>query len=225
MKEKIVISLGGSIIVPGEINVNFIKEFRDIILRHVKTKDFYIIVGGGKTYRNYNDAVKEVIDPAPEALDSLGIAATRLNAILLKTIFAEKAAGDLILDPTNIPITEKGIIFGGGWKPGWSTDFVATKLASELGVKQVINITNIDYIFDKDPRQYEDAKPLPKLAWAKAREIIGSDWVPGANFPFDPIACKLAEEEKMKVVIINGANLSNLDNCLQGKEFTGSIIT
>jgi uridylate kinase len=44
------------------------------------------------------------------------------------------------------------------------------------------------------------------------------------NKPFDPIASKLAEKSKIKVVIMNGKNIENFTACLEGKDFVGTVI-
>ena len=65
---------------------------------------------------------------------------------------------------------------------------------------------------------------MDKVNWKKFRAIVGDKWVPGANFPFDPVASKLAEKLKLKVAIMKGTNLKNLDNYLNNKKFIGTII-
>ena len=48
MSETIIISVGGSLICPEQINVGFLKEFKEIIIRHIRQgKRFILITGGG----------------------------------------------------------------------------------------------------------------------------------------------------------------------------------
>jgi len=88
----------------------------------------------------------------------------------------------------------------------------------------VANLSNIEYVYDKDPNKHKDAKKMEKLTWNEMQNIVGTEWVPGANLPFDPVATKAAADAKLKVVIINGTNLENLNNFLEGKEFKGTVI-
>ena len=221
-----IISLGGSLIVPKDgIDWKFLKNLRKLILDQIKMgRQFFIITGGGATCRNYNDAASKVIKVAPEDLDWLGIHATRLNAHLLRTIFFDVANPEVIKNPTFRLATNKNVMIAGGWKPGWSTDYVATMIAQEYEVKTVINLSNIDYAYDKDPRKYKDAKKIEKIGWEDFRKLVGDKWIPGMNVPFDPIASQKAQTLGLEVVIMNGKNLSNLKKCLEGKKFDGTVI-
>ena len=116
------------------------------------------------------------------------------------------------------------MVVGGGWKPGWSTDYVAVVLGKQLGAKRIINLSNVDYAYDKDPNKYSDAKPIKKMTWDELTGLVGTDWKPGMNSPFDPVACKLAKDIKLKVIICNGHDLDNVGKILDGKEFTGTVI-
>jgi uridylate kinase len=86
-------------------------------------------------------------------------------------------------------------------------------------------MTNIDYVYDKDPNKYKDAKKITKLSWNNFLDIIGREWTPGKNTPFDPVASKLAQKNNINVVILNGNKINNLNNYLQDKKFKGTIIT
>ena len=91
-------------------------------------------------------------------------------------------------------------------------------------MKKIINLSNIDFVYDKDPAKFKDAKKIRQISWKDFRQIVGSRWNPGTNAPFDPIASKFAEENKMEVIIANGKNMDNLKNILEGKEFLGTVI-
>ena len=116
------------------------------------------------------------------------------------------------------------VVVGAGWKPGWSTDYDAALLAKRFGVKTVVNLTNTDLIYDKDPRKFKNAKPIPHMTWDDVLRVVGKKWNPGMNTPFDPVAAKLAKKLNLTVVSCHGENLKNLDNILNGKNFVGTII-
>jgi uridylate kinase len=225
-KNLIVISLGGSIIIPEEIDYIFLKNFRDFIIKKINSGyKFIIVTGGGKTARKYNNAVSKVIDNVSEYdLDMIGIYATKLNAILMKTIFSEYTYEEILENP-NIKIeTEKPIIITSGWKPGASSDLDTVLIAKTYGVSDIINLSNISYVYDKDPREYDDAKKLRNVTWENYRKIIPEEWSAGFSSPFDPIASKKAQEFGMKVAILNGRNVENLENFLSNEHFEGTII-
>ena len=221
-KEVIIISLGGSIVVPDNIAVGFLKRFNGLIRRHLKKYKFIIIIGGGKTCRNYQKAASSVVRMNDEDLDWIGIHATRLNAHLLRTVFRDVAYPRLIKNPTEKVRFDK-VLIAAGWKPGWSTDYDAVLLAKTFNARTVINMTSVDYLHDKDPRIYKNARIIKTTDWYGLRSIVGDTWKPGMNVPFDPIAAKQGQKLKLRLVLI-GKNLNNLKNFFDGKKFRGSVV-
>lgn len=229
--EIIVISLGGSLIVPRHIDWQFLKKFRELIISEIKKgKRFVIITGGGYAAREYIEAASKVINLTRDDKDWLGIHTTRLNAHLIKTIFRQYAHPRINKNPRTKEDIKKsfskgeGIMIASGWRPGWSTDYVATIIAERLGAKKLINLSNIKYVCDKDPHKFSDAKKIKEIDWSGFRKIVGNRWDPGLSAPFDPIASKLAEEIKLEVVIAEGKNLKNLKNIFADKKFEGTVI-
>lgn len=224
--EKIVISLGGSLIVPDEIDVNFLQEFKSLIVSEIeKGKKFLIITGGGKTARKYQTASKDFPNTSNDDLDFLGIYTCRLNALLVKNIFGELAYPELIINMDDLTGSiDNPIIILGPNKPGRSSDFGAVQIAEKVDAKKVINLSNIDYAYDKDPNKYSDAKKLENISWAEYRKLIPKEWQPGLSAPFDPIASEKAESLGIEVAIMNGRNIENLKNYLDGEAFIGTTI-
>ena len=228
-----VLSLGGSIFAPNGkqkgIDIDYLHKFEKFIRQQVaKKRRFFIVTGGGYTAREYRDAAAKAAgkqDIADEDLDWLGVHATRLNAHLFRTIFRD-IAHPYILKHYDL-IDKKAItpvVICAGWKPGWSSDYCAVMAANDYGIKTVINLSNIDYVFDKDPHKYKTAKRIEKMSWNEMIKIVGKKWEPGLNAPFDPVACRAAKEMKVKVVVCNGRNFKNVEKVLEGKEFKGTII-
>ncbi len=226
-KTPIVISLGGSLVVPDELNVRFLKKFRTLILQLVKRgQRFILIVGGGKVARRYQAAARQVTKLTPDDLDWLGIHATRLNAHLLRTLFRDYAHPLIITskEKINAKIRSK-IIVAAGFRPGSSTDYDAVLLAKAFGAQTILNLSNIDYVYDADPRKHPQAKPLKKLDWRTFTKLVGTTWDPGANVPFDPVASKWAAKWGMHVVITRGTNFANLRSWLGHGKGTGTVIS
>jgi len=215
-KEVIVVSLGGSLIYPRKLDKEFLDKFKGVIDN--SDGRFVIICGGGYLARKYQ---KIGFFLGSYIRDWLGILASKKNAKIVKKLFDVKSK--LISNPTlKIDFKEK-ILVGNGWKPGWSTDYDAVLLAEQLNAGMVINMSNIDYVYDKDPKKFKDAKKLTKVSWNKFKELVGSEWSPGLNMPFDPIASKKAASLGLKVIII-GKDLGNLRNVLDKKKFKGSVV-
>lgn len=226
MKKNIVISVGGSLIVPRADKVDhlFLRKLLKLINENNHKYKFILVAGGGKVARNYISTARKVINISDEQADWLGINATRLNANLLRTILGNQAHREIIKDPSDNIITNK-ILVARGYKPGRSSDDMAVSLAIKYKAETVINMTNIDYVYDKDPSKYSDAKKITELSWNKFLNITGRKWIPGKNAPFDPVASKLAQKNKIKVVIVNGNKISNLNKYLSGVKFKGTVIS
>ncbi len=225
----IIISVGGSLIYPnGGIDTEFLSNLNKLIRKQVsKGKRFFLVAGGGKIARHYQEAGKKVIgNILNEDLDWLGIHATRFNAHLLRTIFQDISYPVIIKDYGHKIFNLKyPVVIGAGWKPGWSTDYDAVILARDYGANLIINLSNIDGVYDKDPKKYKDAKFIKKITWEEMEKITGTKWTPGFNAPFDPVATPLAKKLGLTVVVVNGHNFDNLEKIIEGESFIGTVIT
>ncbi len=223
-----VLSVGGSIIAPDKVDTEFLKAFRSAIVDYLKRNPLdklIFVTGGGAPARIWQGGYREVREEGDANIqDWIGIKATHLNGMLLKGIFSDYCEDELVTDPT-VDIPFKGrILVAGGWKPGFSTDTDAVYLAKKFGGKLVVNLSNIAKVYTDDPRKNPDAKPIDSILWKDFRAMVGDEWVPGKNTPFDPVASKLAEEAEMRVVCADGRNIENTLAILEGKEFFGTII-
>lgn len=224
----IVISLGGSIVVPnGGIDIDYLIKFNKFIREKVaENRRFFIVVGGGTLARHYIDAGKRVIGSLTNwDLDWLGIHSTHLNAHLIRTIFHDVAHPRIINNyEKKIQNLREKVVIAAGWKPGSSTDYDAVVIARDYKADTVINMSNITMVYDKDPKKFPDAKPLHKLNWAEFELLVGKIWKPGSNLPFDPKATQLAMQLGLNVFVV-GKDIGNLNNIIEGQEFTGTIIS
>lgn len=229
-KDKIIISVGGSLVVPnGGVDTNFLSKFNTFIRKQLaknKNRQFFLIIGGGQTARRYRDAGRTVLghELTHDDLDWLGIHATKLNAHLVRTIFRDIAHPYILKHYEIIRKVTEPVVVAAGWKPGWSTDYDAVLLCEDYGVQTVVNLSNIDKVYNKDPRRFEDAKSYDKISWNAFRKIVGDKWIPGTNAPFDPVAAKKAQDLGIKVIVLNGANFENMENYFNGKKFVGTVI-
>jgi len=225
--KTVVVSLGGSIISssPEKINVLFLKKFRYLILKFIKKGyRFIIIPGGGKVCRLYQKAAAKIIKVSYEDRDWIGIHTTRLNAHLLRTIFRQVAYPVILDDPKKPVKNNWRLLIAAGWRPGWSTDYIAVLLTKRFRTKELINAGDVSFIYDKDPDKYKNAKAFKKISWKTYRKLISSRWAPGLSTPFDPVAAKLAEKLKIRAIIILGTEIKNFENVLLKKDFRGTVI-
>lgn len=228
-KKLLVVSVGGSIIIPKTgFDINFLKKFKQLIIDGTKQGyKFILVVGGGSTCRQYNEALKQVVPVATSILDWQGIKITRINAELVRNFFGKLAYPQIIENPQKKIKTNSKILLSGGWKPGRSTDDVAVRLAITYGADTVINLSNIDYVYDSDPRKNPQAKPIKNISWKNFRQnILKSDkWIPGANLPFDPTASKNAQKAGLQVICMNGRKIAYLKQYLEKGKICGTLIS
>ena len=228
-ESPIVISVGGSLIVPnGGIDTGFLIKLNKMIREEVALgKRFMLIAGGGKLARRYQEAGSAVIGKLTrEDLDWLGIHSTHLNAHLLRTIFQDISNPRVMQDyDRKLENWTEPVAIGAGWMPGCSTDYDSVILARDHNAKMIINMSNIDYVFDKDPGKFSDAKPLKNITWEGMEKLVGDKWTPGHNSPFDPIATKLAKSLDLTVAIANGKDMENIKKIINGESFKGTVIT
>lgn len=226
--ETIIMSVGGSLVVPDGIDTEFLGRFRTLLEEqiHAHNRRFIIIVGGGKTARRYQDAAAASAELEPDDLDWLGIHATRLNAQLFKTVCKGLAYHVVITNPDDITRVPKDVplIFAAGYRPGASTDLRAIQIADRVGSKKVVNLSNIDYVYTADPKKDFKAEKIEEIAWHDFRKLIPAEWDPGLSSPFDPVAAREAETLSIEVAAINGAKLEELENYLKEKPFIGTRI-
>ncbi len=226
MLKTIVISLGGSIIIPKTgFDPKFLRDFVRMVFNFKNKYRFILVCGGGNTTRLYQGVAKDVGKIQTSELDWIGIYSTRLNGRLMQALFGKNAHNELVIDPNKKQKWTAQVMLAAGWKPGFSTDYDAVLLAKKYGADTVINLSNIDYVYDKDPRVNKDAVKLENVTWAEFQKIVGTKWVPGANLPFDPIATTLARKNKMKVLFVKGDNLQEVKKAVQGKKIKGTVIS
>jgi uridylate kinase len=227
-----VLSLGGSIVAPEGPDPAFVSSFATLVREHLEVdleRRLILVVGGGGPARLWQKAYREVVGAealpaASEAQDWIGVMATRLNAQLVKAVLGELCPQEVVTDPSAVTIFMGRVLVAAGWKPGFSTDYDAVLLAEKFGAGRLLNLSNIAKVHTADPRVDPNAKPIDKIGWAEFRAIVGDEWVPGKNVPFDPVATRRAAEIKLEVICAAGRDLDNVRAILEGKSFSGTVI-
>ncbi|WP_178843223.1 UMP kinase [uncultured Treponema sp.] len=226
-----VLSVGGSIVAPEGPDVEFVKKFVSLVKEYLsehKEDKLIFVVGGGGPARIYQNAFRSVTgtpsDGGTDAADWIGIMATRLNAQFVKACFGDLCRESVVTDPTVAEEFNGSVLLAAGWKPGFSTDNDAVLLAEKFGAKTVVNLSNIEKVYTDDPRKNPDAAPIDEITWSDFRKIVGDEWTPGKNCPFDPIASKKAQSLGLTVICAGGKDLSNIKAILEDKDYTGTTI-
>ena len=222
-----VISLGGSIVAPDGVDENFVRDFVTLIrslLESDKNRRFIFVVGGGGPARTWQKAYRAITGGgSDDEADWIGVMATRLNAQLIRGVLREWCEQEVVTDPTQAEFTGR-VLVAAGWKPGFSSDYDAVLLAERFHADKVINLSNIEKVYTADPRVDPNAKPIDTISWNDFRALVGDEWTPGKNVPFDPIASRHAAKIGLHVVCAAGRNLENLKKLLTGETFSGTTI-
>ncbi len=214
---KVVISLGGSVLSPE--NASYIPEVANLIIRVSQEHDLYIVVGGGKTARHYITAAR-VFCTDEQYLDTIGIAATRLNALLINAFFKKP-----IPETIEAAAAMQPPVIMGGTVPGHSTDAVAAMLARRMRADRLVIATDVDGIYERDPKRYPGAKKLDSIHIRELRAMAGDTWKKaGMNAVIDGIACRIIDEEKISTCVVNGKDVKMLENAIYGEEFNGTVV-
>ena len=223
MKKRIVIKLSGSLF--GMDDTKKLKQFAEFFVRSSKICQPIIIAGGGTIARHYISHARS--SGADEStLDELGIEVSRLNARLLIFALQEKAYPH---PPTNLKevahAADSGlIVVTGGLHPGQSTNATATLIAEKVRATAFLNATDVDGVYDFDPKKHKNAKKFKKIPIKKLRSmLVHHDSIAGGYDLMDIVALKVIERSKIKTQILK-ADVKTLEKAIKGSS-EGTEIT
>jgi len=226
-KSVIVLSLGGSLIIPDDVDIKLLKQLKQIILKHTKKFKFIIVCGGGSIARKYIHALRE--SGINQTLQGYaGISATRMNARFMNYLFNQDPQKGIPHTNRTLKkyLKKQDIVFCGAleYKPNQTSDSTSAQLAKTFNA-QFINLTNVNGLYDKNPHKFKSAKLISNINWKNFDKLAkASKFQPGQHFVLDQTASEIIMKEKIPTYIINGKKPQQLDNFLKGKKFTGTII-
>jgi len=221
--QTIVISMGGSVLFPENIDERFFEKLIKLFEKLSKKYKIYLIVGGGKTARKYIK-LGRTLGLNEIKLDEIGIKVTRINAEILSNLLGN--SNQKI--PCNTDEAKKmtnEIVIMGGTTPGHSTDMVGAELAQKTHSSKFIIATNVDGIYDKDPNEYSDAKKYDEITIDELIKKYGTNWErAGKNMVIDGPALAIIKQGKIPTFVLNGKNLDELEKVITNKKFNGTKI-
>lgn len=227
MKKKvIVISLGGSLIVPDEIDIVFLRKLKKTILKNTKNHKFVMVCGGGSIARKYIYVLRK--EGLSEKLQSFsGISATRMNARFMSYFFNQNQEYGIphTIKEVEVYLRKRDIVFCGAleYKPRQTSDSTAAGLAKSLKTC-FINLTNVAGLFDKNPLTHKNARFIPKITWKKFYSMAKSiKYKPGQHFVLDQTAAKIIARNKIKTYIL-GKDMNQFEAVLNERKFKGTLI-
>ena len=227
-KEVIVLSLGGSMIIPKDINVKYLQKFKKLLKKHSKKYKFVVVCGGGSTAREYIKGLdKEKVMQKKFHQGLLGIATTRLNARFMTYFFGEDANKGVPNDMVDVKnmLRIYDFVFCGAlrYAKAETSDATSAKLANFFKTK-FINMTNVDGLYTSNPKTNKNAKFISGISWKKFNDIANKmKFKPGQHFVLDQSAAKLIKKNQITTYII-GTDLKQLNRLLKNKKFKGTTI-
>ena len=228
-RPKIVIALGGSILLPS-LHAHAISAYVPVISEIAVKAQVYIVVGGGKIARQYI-TLSRSIGTDEAAADEIGIAVTRINASLLIS-----ALGDVAYPL--VPVTyHEALSYGfsgrvvvmGGVVPGQTTDAVSAVLAERVGASLLVNVTSVDGIYSADPNDPAYAKTARRydtITTTKLLEIVQQGSMrAGSNNVMDLVAVKMIDRCRVPLVVLDGRDPTNVLSALETGVFAGTVVS
>ncbi|MDC3111472.1 UMP kinase [Pelagibacteraceae bacterium] len=186
-----------------------------------KKIDICIVIGGGNIFRGLS-ASSEGMDRAQA--DYMGMLATVLNSLALQNALEKIKVDTRVMSALPIQSIcetyirrrairhmEKGrvvICAAGTGNPYFSTDTAAALRAAELDCNVIYKATQVDGIYDKDPKKYKNAK--------KYKEISYKKFLNDNLKVMDSSAITVAQDNSIPIIVFSIAE----KNCLI-KTFTG----
>ena len=222
-----VISLGGSLIVPEKVDVTFLKKFKQTLRKHYKSWRFVIVCGGGSIARKYISLLERNNKHNEKELSMAGIRITRMNALILMELFGKEANDKLPTDMKQVKsnLHKNNVVICGAlrYASKSTSDGTAAKLAHFLKA-EFINMTNIKGLYTANPKTHKNAKFIPYESWkAFDRRANAIKYHSGQHFVLDQKAATMIHQSKTKTYII-GEDTRNIDKILSGKKFIGTLI-
>ncbi|MDD5339636.1 MAG: UMP kinase [Candidatus ainarchaeum sp.] len=224
---RVVLSIGGSTINPeGKPSLEFLRAISKMIKE--SRSEFGILTGGGSIARVYANAARELGANEYEA-DAIGITSTRQNAQLLVTALSGAGVDvyrHVLTDFEEAKGRRNKVVVMGGTIPGITTDTDAVLLAEAMGATRLVNISNVEGIYDTNPKKNPKAKKFAKMTYNELIKLAAENdsRSAGTHFVFDMLACKLIARSKVETHFVSGDSLENIKNAIEGKKHNGTVV-
>jgi uridylate kinase len=223
----VVVSIGGSVLITGSGDREYLEGLADLLRREGGRVPLVVTTGGGRTAREYIHLGREMGLTEVE-LDEIGIDVTRLHARLLAARIGPPAPAH---PPESVRATVSALASGspvvlGGTEPGHTTDGVAALLAVRLRAVRVVNATDVDGVYDQDPRTSPTARRLERMDGKEFRAMVHqrSTGEAGQNFLFDRLGADLLARASIPLAVVAGRDLGNLEKAIGGRAFVGTLV-
>jgi uridylate kinase len=224
--EKVVISLGGSIIIPDDRDGAFLHHFASMLGPLTDDREIFVVCGGGRIARYYITTGRE-LGAEEEQLDELGIEVTRLNARLLQ-LALRGLAHDAVphtIEETASQGCRGRVAVMGGTTPGHTTDGVSAALAEKVGASRIVNATSVDGVYTSDPHKFADSVKYERLTFDELDGMMNKGkHGAGNSHVFDPLGAEIVKRCRIPILVVDGRDLEEMRNAILGRKIRGTVI-
>jgi uridylate kinase len=223
--DRVVVSIGGSII--DHEDTAFLRDLARTLRDAARNVKLYVVAGGGKVSRSYIKAGRE-LGADEEYLDRMGIRATRMNAMLLSTAIGEDASPFPSASYARAlrEAKDRRIVVMGGTRPGRTTDGVAARLAQKVNAHRLVNASNVDGVYTKDPKRFRDARRIAEMTHDELIALSsGSAGKAGPTVIFDLVGARIIKKAGISLLVLDGRDLTSLSGAILGKKFKGTTVS
>jgi uridylate kinase len=217
---RLVLSLGGSVFEGG---AERIRSFARVLDEISSENELFVVVGGGKLARELIGKAREL--GANETMcDYIGIAVTRINAMLLAIAMrnSAKRIPENFIEAQELSKNYSAVVMGGTF-PGHTTDATSALLAEFVNADLLLNATSVDGVYSEDPKKNPNAKKFERITPSELVKLIAnSSMEAGANVVMDLLSAKIIERSRIRTVIFRGEP-ENILKVLRGERI-GTVV-
>lgn len=225
--EKVVVSLGGSILVPDNDDARYLADLAALLIRVSSRLRIFAVTGGGRPARYYIETGRALGIPE-RTLDKFGIEVTRLNARLLGVALrgkANKAPAGTYAEAARLA-RRFPIVFMAGTRPGHTTDRVSASLARFVRADRIVNATSVDGVYSADPKSHPEARLLERIGFEDLVRLAGERHLAaGPSVVFDPVAARVLARDRIPLRVVHGRDLQALESAILGQAFHGTLVS
>ena len=193
----------------------------DLIAAQKQGTEIAVVVGGGNMMRGVEASSRGV---SRTTGDTLGMLATVMNCLALEAAIERKGTPARALSAFVMPeicelftrsaahkyLAEGRIVLlgGGTGNPFFTTDTTAVLRAAEIDAKAVLKATNVDGVYNADPKKDPSAKRFDRLTHSQA--------IAGGYKVMDATAFALARETSLPIIVFSIAEPGSIGEILRG---------
>lgn len=225
--ERVVVSLGGSVLVPDDRDDAYIAKLAKVLKTCARTVKVFVVTGGGRPSRYYIETGR-ALGASERRLDAFGIEITRMNARLLAVALGDDTNPDparTVAEAARLA-PRRRIVLMGGTRPGHTTDRVAAALAKAVRAVRIVNATSVDGVYSADPRKDPRAVRFERITHAELVRLSGARHeAAGPRIVFDPAGARVAARARIPILVVDGRDLGAVRRAVLGRPFHGTVVT